>query len=182
MSMPSERSPSARVLRRLTAVEPVEVRAVLLSMLYFLFLFGSYSIVKPVRDSMGTVYGMDHLQELFTATFAASFVFSPLYAWLASRMKLSTFLPWVYGFIALTILAFGALYSAGSPAEHWIAAGFYVWVSTFNLLIISVFWTFHGGHLLARAGEAAVWIHCRRRHHRRHRGARLSRPTSQGRR
>ena len=142
MSMPSERSPSARVLRRLTAVEPVEVRAVLLSMLYFLFLFGSYSIVKPVRDSMGTVYGMDHLQELFTVTFAASFVFSPLYAWLASRMKLSTFLPWVYGFIALTILAFGALYSAGSPAEHWIAAGFYVWVSTFNLLIISVFWSF----------------------------------------
>ncbi len=142
MSMPSERSLSVRVLRRLTAVEAVEVRAVLLSMLYFLFLFGSYSIVKPVRDSMGTVYGMDHLQELFTATFAASFVFSPLYAWLASRMKLSTFLPWVYGFIALTILAFGALYSKGSPAEHWIAAGFYVWVSTFNLLIISVFWSF----------------------------------------
>ena len=142
MSMPSERSLPARVLRTLTAVEAVEVRAVLLSMLYFLFLFGSYSIVKPVRDSMGTVYGMDHLQELFTATFAASFVFSPLYAWLASRMKLSVFLPWVYGFIALTILAFGALYSAGSPAEHWIAAGFYVWVSTFNLLIISVFWSF----------------------------------------
>ena len=142
MSTPSGASLSARILRTFTAVEAVEVRAVLLSMLYFLFLLGSYSIVKPVRDSMGTVYGMDRLQELFTATFFASFVFSPLYAWLASRMRLSTFLPWVYGFIALTILAFGAVYMAGSSGEPWIAASFYVWVSTFNLLIISVFWSF----------------------------------------
>jgi ATP:ADP antiporter, AAA family len=145
MNTPPAAAPAslvARILRTLTAVEAIEVRAVLLSMFYFLFLFGSYSIVKPVRDSMGTVYGMDHLQELFTATLVASLIFSPLYAWLASRMKLSTFLPWVYGFIALTILAFGALYSPGRPGERWIAAAFYVWVSTFNLLIISVFWTF----------------------------------------
>ena len=33
----------------------------MLSMLYFLFLFGSYSVIKPVRDAMGTVYGMQHI-------------------------------------------------------------------------------------------------------------------------
>lgn len=26
--------------------------------------------------------------------------------------------------------------------ERWLAAAFYIWVSTFNLLIISVFWSF----------------------------------------
>src|SRR5580700_6452951 len=82
----------ARLLKTLAAVEPLEVRAVLLSMFYFLFLFGSYSVVKPVRDAMGTVYGVKHLQELFTATFVASLVFAPLYAGLASRIRLSTFL------------------------------------------------------------------------------------------
>ena len=132
----------ARLLKTVAAVEALEVKAVLLSMLYFLFLFGSYSVIKPVRDAMGTVYGVKHLQELFTVTLIASLVFSPLYAGLASRMKLSTFLPWVYGFVAATILVFYAMFVSGRYQDRWIAAAFYVWVSTFNLLIISVFWTF----------------------------------------
>ena len=132
----------ARLLRAAAAIEPYELKAVILSMLYFFFLFGSYSVVKPVRDAMGTVYGMDRIQELFTATFVASFLFAPLYAGLAARIKLSMFLPWVYGFVALTILVFYALFTGARYQERWIAAAFYVWVSTFNMLIISVFWTF----------------------------------------
>ena len=143
-SQPPVQTPGAlaRLLKTLAAVEPFEVKAVLLSMFYFLFLFGSYSVVKPVRDAMGTVYGVKHLQELFTVTLIASLVFAPLYAGLASRMRLSTFLPWVYGFVAVTILAFCGLFASGRYEDRWIAAAFYVWVSTFNLLIISVFWTF----------------------------------------
>lgn len=141
-STPPGTSLSARLLKSVAAVEPLEVRAVVLSMLYFLFLFGSYSVVKPVRDAMGTVYGVAHLQELFTATLLASLLFAPLYSGLASRIKLSTFLPWVYGFVAVTILLFYALFVSGKYQDRWIAAAFYVWVSTFNMLIISVFWTF----------------------------------------
>jgi AAA family ATP:ADP antiporter len=88
-----ESSPLARLLKSVAVVEPYEVKAVILSMLYFFFLFGSYSVVKPVRDAMGTVYGVAHLQELFTATLIASFVFAPLYSGLASRLRLSSFLP-----------------------------------------------------------------------------------------
>src|ERR1700686_4374887 len=102
----------ARALKLVAVLEPYEFKAVLLSMLYFFFLFGSYSIVKPVRDAMGTVYGMSHIQELFTGTFVVSFVFAPLYSGLASRIKLSTFLPWVYGFVAATILVFYALFQS----------------------------------------------------------------------
>ncbi len=61
-------SPLARLFKAVAAVEPYEMRAVILSMLFFLLLFGSYSVVKPVRDTMGTVYGVSHLQELFTGT------------------------------------------------------------------------------------------------------------------
>jgi ATP:ADP antiporter, AAA family len=123
-------------------VESCETRAVTLSVLYFFFLFGSYTLIKPVRDAMGTVYGVSHLQELFTATLLVSLIFAPLYSGLVARIRLASFLPWVYGFVALTMLAFYALFAGGQHKEHWVAASFYVWVSTFNLLIISVFWSF----------------------------------------
>jgi AAA family ATP:ADP antiporter len=134
----------SRIFKSLAVIEDSELTAVILSMLYFFFLFGSYSVVKPVRDAMGTVYGVAHLQELFTATLVASLLFAPLYAGLASRIRLSTLLPWVYGFIAASVLAFCILFrSISDPQQvHWVAAAFYVWVSTFNMLIISVFWSF----------------------------------------
>jgi AAA family ATP:ADP antiporter len=135
-------SPWARLFKSAAAVEPYEVRAVVLSMLFFFFLFGSYSVVKPIRDTMGTVYGVRHLQDLFTGTLFGCLLTAPLYAALASRLKLSTFLPWVYAFIGLTIVGFYALFVGGHMQGRWIAAVFYVWVSTFNMLIISVFWTF----------------------------------------
>ncbi len=131
-----------RFFKWLAGVEPHELSAVLLSMLYFFFLFGSYSVVKPVRDAMGTVYGIKHLNELFLGTFIGTLILAPLYAGMASRLKLSNFLPWVYGFIALTILGFYALFSGGKVSDRYVAAGFYIWVSVFNMLIISVFWSF----------------------------------------
>jgi AAA family ATP:ADP antiporter len=132
----------ARLFKSAAIIEAVEMRAVILSMAFFFLLFGSYSIVKPVRDAMGTVYGMANIQQLFTGTFIASFLFAPLYSGLASRIKLSTFLPWVYGVVAASILVFYALFEAAQAQDRWVAAAFYVWVSTFNILIISVFWTF----------------------------------------
>ncbi|MGE0814665.1 MAG: NTP/NDP exchange transporter [Vicinamibacterales bacterium] len=132
----------ARVLKRVAKVEPDETKAVLVSFAYFALLMGSYFIVRPVRDAMGTVYGVANLQELYTGTFAASFLIAPAYAFLASRIRLATFLPWVYGFIAATMLGFFALFEAtGTHQDRWVAALFFVWVSTFNVLIISVFWS-----------------------------------------
>jgi ATP:ADP antiporter, AAA family len=138
----SQSALAARLLRSVAAIEPHELKAVTLGLLYFMFLFGSYSVLKPVRDAMGTVYGVGHLQELFTATLLVSLLFAPLYSELASRVRLSTFLPWIYGFVAVTILIFYCLFAGHLYQDRWIAAGFYVWVSTFNMLIISVFWTF----------------------------------------
>lgn len=135
-------TPIARVFRSLAVIEPRELRMVLMSTLAFFLLFGSYSIVKPVRDAMGTVYGMAHIQELFTGTFLASLVFAPLYSALAARFRLSVFLPSVYAFIAVTLFGFCGLFMSAGEKDHWIAAAFYIWVSTFNILIISVFWSF----------------------------------------
>ncbi len=133
-------SPLARLLTSAAAIEPYEMKAVVLSFIYFACLMASYFVLRPVRDAMGTVYGMRHLQELFTGTFVVSFLLAPVYAGLTSRVKLSNFLPWVYGVIALTMLVFYALF-ARVAHDRWVAAAFFVWVSTFNVLTISVFWS-----------------------------------------
>jgi AAA family ATP:ADP antiporter len=130
----------SRALKLIAAIEPAEVKAVLLSFVYFFFLMFSYFILRNLRDTMGGVYGVAHLQELFTGTFLVSFIVAPVYAGLASRIRLATFLPWVYGFIALTMVIFYVLF-ARVAHDRWIAAAFFVWTSTFNLLTISVFWS-----------------------------------------
>src|SRR5580698_459079 len=140
--MTEDNSPSwfARLLKAVADVEPAEVKAVLISFVYFFFLMASYFILRPLRDTMGTIYGVDHLQELFTGTFIVSFIVAPLYAGFASRIRLATFLPWVYGVIALSMVGFYFAFAAHEDSR-WVAAAFYIWLSTFNLLTISVFWS-----------------------------------------
>ena len=130
----------ARALKHIAGIEPHEVKAVVTAFVYFFFLMASYFILRPLRDTMGTVYGVAHLQELYTGTFVLSFIVAPVFAGLASRIRLASFLPWVYGFIAITMLVFYFLFQTVAH-DRWVAAAFYVWLSTFNLLTISVFWS-----------------------------------------
>ncbi|HEY6619909.1 MAG TPA: Npt1/Npt2 family nucleotide transporter [Steroidobacteraceae bacterium] len=133
-------SRSSRMLRQIAGVEHHEIKVALTAFIYFFLLMASYFILRPLRDTMGTVYGVAHLQELFTGTFLLSLVVAPIFAGLASRIRLASFLPWVYGFIAITLIVFYFLFRSVTN-DRWIAAAFYVWVSTFNLLTISVFWS-----------------------------------------
>jgi AAA family ATP:ADP antiporter len=135
-----ERTGSTSYLERVFGIEPAETRAVAISFAYFFFLMASYFILRPLRDTMGTVYGVAHLQELFTGTFLLSFVAAPVFSGFASRIRLSTFLPWVYGFIAITMVVFYLLFQHVTN-DRWVAAAFYIWLSTFNLITISVFWS-----------------------------------------
>ncbi len=125
------------------AVEPHEIRAVVLGFLYYFFLLGSYYILRPVRDAMATSYGADpaSLSQLWTGTFIGTLIFVPMFAFASNRVKLQTLLPWVYGFIVLTLIGFIFLFQ-GAADDRWIAAGFYIWVSVFNMIITSVFWSF----------------------------------------
>lgn len=129
-----------KFLERVFGIQPMETKVVITSFAYFVFLMASYFILRPIRDTMGTVYGVSHLQELFTGTFVLSFIAAPIFSGFASRIRLATFLPWVYGFIAVTMVAFYILFQRVTN-DRWVAAAFYVWLSTFNLITISVFWS-----------------------------------------
>jgi AAA family ATP:ADP antiporter len=121
-------------------IRPEERRALLLACLCNLVLLASYYILRPVRDTMATVIGTARLQELFTVTFAVTLLAAPVYAALASRVRLERLLPGVFWFWLLNVLLFALLFAV-MPDNRWVAAAFYVWFSVANLFMIGVFWS-----------------------------------------
>ena len=119
---------------------PQERRAVILAFICHFALLGSYYILRPVRDTVATVFGVNHLQDLFTATFIGAILGSALYAALASRLKLTGLLPGVFWFWLLNIVLFEGLFHLW-PESRAVAAAYYVWFSVVNLFMISVFWS-----------------------------------------
>jgi AAA family ATP:ADP antiporter len=97
-------------------------------------------MLRPVRETMGVAGGVDNLQWLFTGTFIATLACLPLFGWLASKVQRRHILPWTYGFFASNLLLFAVLF-AGDPDDLWNARAFYIWLSVFNLLSISLAWS-----------------------------------------
>ena len=128
-------------LQRLVDVESGEQKAMLWAFCYFFVLLCSYYILRPMRDEMGVAGGVENLQWLFTGTFIAMLAMVPLFGWLTSRYPRATFLPMVYGFFIINLLMFYLLFSS-DVADVWVARCFFIWVSVFNLFVVSVFWSF----------------------------------------
>ncbi len=127
-------------LQRMLDMRPGEAPAVLAGSLLFFMLFTGYFMLRPVRETMGVAGGVENLQWLFTGTFIATVVCLPVFGWLASRVRRRYILPWTYGFFICNLLAFAALL-ARHPDGPWVARAFYIWLSVFNLLSISLAWS-----------------------------------------
>ena len=130
-----------RLLQRVVAVRREEVASLLWSFLYFFFLLAAYYTIRPVRDEMAVQFGSKNLQWLFTATFLTMIALIPVFGWLASRLPVAKLLPTVYGFFAACLVGFHLAMDAGIEAKQ-LAPVFFVWVSVFNLFVVSVFWSF----------------------------------------
>ncbi|WP_176511132.1 NTP/NDP exchange transporter [Pseudomonas faucium] len=121
-------------------IQPGEGPAVVAGLALFYLLFTGYFMLRPVRETMGVAGGVDNLQWLFTGTFIATLACLPLFGWLASKVQRRHILPWTYGFFVSNLLLFAALF-ARSPDDVWQARAFYIWLSVFNLLTISLAWS-----------------------------------------
>ena len=126
-------------------IRPGEFQAVAWSFTYFFFILSSYYVLRPVRDAMAIVSGVLTIPVLFTATFIVMLLVTPVFGWIASRYPRKQFLPWVYYFFISNILIFYALFTYPNYAgiDHvWISRSFFVWLSIFNLFVVTVFWSF----------------------------------------
>ncbi len=128
-------------LARVASVRPQEVGAALWAFAYFFCLLSSYYILRPLRDEMGVAAGVENLHLLFTATFFAMLAAMPVFGAVVARFPRRVFVPWVYRFFVLNILIFFALLTWTDSHVH-VARAFFVWVSVFNLFVVTVFWSF----------------------------------------
>jgi ATP:ADP antiporter, AAA family len=128
--------------RRVIAVEPEEVPALAWAWLYIFAVLSSYYIMRPIREQMAVAGGVNNIQWLFTATLAGLLLLNVPFAYLVKTLPRSRFIPITYRFFAANILVF-ALVLHFSDAAHsvWIGRAFFVWISIFNLFVVSVFWS-----------------------------------------
>jgi AAA family ATP:ADP antiporter len=106
----------------------------------FFLLFASYFMLRPVRETFGIAGGVDNLQWLYLATFAGTLVVVPFYGWLSTRVPRARLVPITYLFSAAVMAGF-VLALLQDPENVWIGRAFYIWLSVFNLFVISIAWS-----------------------------------------
>jgi AAA family ATP:ADP antiporter len=120
-----------------------ERRALALSFVYFFCVLAAYYVIRPVRDQLGAVGGAQSLILFYAASFVATLAIMPLFGALVARLPRKRFVPIVYLFFIACLLAFVPLFRMQDViGARVLGSVFFVWVSVFNLFVVSVFWSF----------------------------------------
>jgi AAA family ATP:ADP antiporter len=120
-----------------------EWRAALLSFAWFFSMLSAYYVIRPVREQLSAAVGSTQLPWFFAATFIATLALTPVFSWLVSRWPRRVVVPLVYLFFIACLLAFVPLFAIeGLLGARTLGVVFFVWVSVFNLFVVSVFWSF----------------------------------------
>jgi len=112
----------------------------LLAFSYFFFLLAGYFMLRPIRGTVAANH-YEILPWLYTATFASMLLIVPVFGWLVSKFRRGRFIPGIYLFF-ISNLIFFAFTFRGDTTSDWVQYGFYVWLSVFNLFVVSIFWSF----------------------------------------
>ncbi len=130
-----------RFLGGLVAVRASEVAALTYAWLYILAVLMSYYIMRPIRDEMGVAGGVKNLTWLFTGTLVAMIALNVPFGALVRALPRARFIAITYRFFAANILAFAlALWLADRAQAVWVGRVFFIWISVFNLFVVSIFW------------------------------------------
>jgi AAA family ATP:ADP antiporter len=128
-------------LVRVCDVRPGEWTVVGWSWLYIFAVLSSYYVMRPIRDQMGISGGIENLPWLFTGTLVGMVLLNIPFGYLVKRLPRVRFIPLTYRFFALNILLFAlALHLAAPEQAIWIGRAFFIWLSVFNLFVVSIFW------------------------------------------
>jgi len=128
-------------ITRLLDMHPGEGRVLAWGGLCIFSLMTAYYVLRPVREMLGVAGGVENLPWLFTGTLLAMLAATPLYAALVRALPRQRFIPLVYLFFIANLLLFAILFAWLSEEQQvWIGRGFFIWLSVFNLFVVSVFW------------------------------------------
>jgi ATP:ADP antiporter, AAA family len=127
-------------IRALMQIRPGEGRAVGFAFAYFFMLMSGYYLLRPLRDAMASGV-VESLFSFYVGTFTVMLLLTPLFGAFVSRVRKPLLLPIAYLFFASNLLVFYLLFKA-TPDSRALAASFFVWVSVYNMFVVSVFWSF----------------------------------------
>ncbi len=109
----------------------------------FFFVMVSYYIIRPVRDQLGGAVGSASLPLFYGAVFVVMLLLTPAFGALVSRFARRELLLWSYSFFILCLLLFVPAFVAQERIGAYVlGVVFFVWVSVFNLFVVSLFWSF----------------------------------------
>ncbi len=109
----------------------------------FFFVMTAYYIIRPVRDQLSGAVGAKALPLFYAATLGVLLLLTPLFGWLVARFPRKRLLGWSYSFFVFCLLAFVPAFLAQDRlGARQLGVVFYVWVSVFNLFVVSLFWSF----------------------------------------
>ena len=115
----------------------------MVSALAFFFLLTSYYIIRPVRDQLGGAVGSTQLPLFYLATFVAMLLLTPVFGMLVARFPRRQLLGWSYSFFIVCLLGFiPAFLAQDRIGARTLGVVFFIWVSVFNLFVVSLFWSF----------------------------------------
>ena len=112
----------------------------LLAFSYFFFLLAGYFMLRPIRGTVSANHS-ESLHLLYTATFVSMLLIVPVFGWLVSKFRRGRFIPGIYLFFISNLIFFAFAFE-GDATNDWVQYGFYVWLSVFNLFVVSIFWSF----------------------------------------
>jgi AAA family ATP:ADP antiporter len=128
-------------LRRAIDVRGHEIALLGWSWLYVLSIMSAYYVVRPIRDALGVEGGVENLQWLFTGTLLVMLAINPAYAAIVRILPRRRFIALAYLFFIVNLSIFALLLQVSSGVQLvWVGRAFFIWVSVFNLFVVSVFW------------------------------------------
>ena len=150
MPQAAESVQSGNFLERLVKVEHGEWPRLAIAFFYFFFLLGGYFMLRPLRGAVAAS-NAEILHWLYTGTFLAMLAIVPVFGFLVSRFRRGQFIPAIYLFFISHLVLF-AIGFEGDATPMWMQRAFYIWLSVFNLFVVSVFWSFMAD--IFRPGQA----------------------------
>ena len=140
---------------RILNIKKEELPLAVLSAVYFFCILCGYFFLRPVRDAMGVARGMDELRWLFVCTALVSLVVVLAFGGVVARTNRRRFIPIGYLCVIGCLIVFSGMLivdgAAGggligsdteTPLARYVGYVYYVWLSTINLFVNSVFWAF----------------------------------------
>ncbi|HLT44109.1 MAG TPA: MFS transporter [Luteimonas sp.] len=117
--------------------------AVAVSFTYFFCVLAAYYMIRPVREQLSAAVGSTQLPWFYLATFVAMLLLAPVFGALVSRFPRRIVVPLLNLVFIACLLGFVPLFTqSGLLSPRALGVLFFVWVSVFNLFVVSVFWIF----------------------------------------